>query len=169
MGNLVRPLQGHLQREHRRDERRALRLSSRAEFSSEWALVLIRDLSEHGLSLETEVDLQVGEIVTVDLPLAGPSDARIVWKKVDTFGGEFLAPIARSAISAALLRAPGSHPEGEMAATVEEITVGMKPTVEQLQDWKTEFERTGEVNGYRLVGFRQTSDGRTIAMVTKTN
>ena len=72
-------------------------------------------------------------------------------------------------VSAALLRAPGELPKNEIETTVEELPVGVKPTLEDLTNWKLEFDRTKGASGYRLVGFRQATDGMTIAMVTKTN
>lgn len=169
MGKFVRPLQGEILRESRSDRRRTLRLSARVSSSDAWAKVLIRDLSETGLMFETAVDLEVGEIVSVDLPFIGQSDARIVWKKLNSFGCQFLTPVSQTTISTALLRSPGKRPDNEIESTVEELPVGIKPTLEEMTQWKIEFELSKGANGYRIIGFRQSADGMTIAMITKMN
>jgi hypothetical protein len=169
MGKFVRPLHGEILRESRSDRRRTLRLSARVSSSDAWAEVLIRDLSESGLRFETAVDLEIGEIVSVDLPFIGQTDAKIVWKELNSFGCEFLTPVSQTTISAALLRSPGDRPENEIESSVEELPVGIKPTLEEMTQWKIEFERTKGARGYRIIGFRQSADGVTIAMVTKMN
>lgn len=169
MGKFARPLQGEIQREGRSDERRALRLSASVSSSDVWTQVLIHDMSETGLMFETAASLAIGEIVAVELPLITQTEARVVWQKENSFGCEFLTPISPTAVTAALLQAPGNLPESEIETTVEELPIGIKPSLEDMTRWKMEFERTKGALGYRLVGFRQASDGMTIAMVTKTN
>lgn len=169
MGKFVRPLKGEIQRENRSDERRTLRLSARVSSSSDWAQVLIHDLSETGLMFETSARLAIGEIVSVDLPYIGKSEARIVRKEGDTLGCEFLVPVSRKTVSAALLQASRDLRDSEIETTVEEFPVGIKPSLEDLTKWRLDFEQTKGAQGYRLVGFRQATDGMTIAMITKTN
>lgn len=91
--------------------RRSLRLevpaSSPRDASPENAgSALIRNLSERGLLIETAADLAIGETIHVDLPEAGASEARIVWRDGPFFGCEFLRPVSKAAVSAALLLAP---------------------------------------------------------------
>lgn len=85
--------------------RRSLSLEVRAS-PTDASSALIRNLSERGLLIETEADLAIGDTIEVDLPEAGASDARIVWCEGSFFGCEFLAPVPRAAVSAALLLAP---------------------------------------------------------------
>ncbi|QIG53181.1 PilZ domain-containing protein [Altererythrobacter sp. BO-6] len=169
MGKFVRPLQGEILRETRSDQRRTLRLSGRVSSSGEWAQAMIANMSETGLMFETLVDLAMGEIVSVDLPFIGSCDAKIVWNDGNLYGCEFLTPVSQHTISAALLQAPGDVRDSEIESTVEEMPIGIKPTLEELTEWKLEFEQTKGSSGYRLVGFRQAADGMTIAMVSKTN
>lgn len=169
MGKFVRPLQGEILRESRGDRRRTLRLSARVSSSDDWAQAMIGDMSETGLMFETSVDLAIGEIVSVDLPFIGRSDAKIVWKDGNSIGCEFLNPVSQNTISAALLQAPGDVQEGEIESTVEEMPIGIKPTLEELTKWKMDFEQAKGSKGYRLVGFRQAANGMTIAMVSKTH
>ncbi len=169
MGKLVRPLQGEILRENRGDERRTLRLSAKISTLGDWAQVLIHDLSEKGLMFETTAELAIGEIVSVELPFIGKSEAKIVRKYENSFGCEFLTPVSRKTVSAALLQASGDIRESEIETTIEEMPVGMKPSLEDLTRWKQNFEHTRGAQGYRLVGFRQAPDGMITAMVSKTN
>lgn len=118
---------------------------------------------------ETSADLATDEIVMVDLPFIGSSEARIVWRKEKSYGCEFLTPVSRTMVSAALLQASSNLSEPDAGARIEEMEVGIRPSLEEMTEWKVEFEATRGANGYRLVGFRQTKDGMTIAMVTKTH
>ena len=88
--------------------RRSLRLEVRAS-SDDASPALIRNLSERGLLIETAAGLAIGDTIHVDLPHAGPSEARIVWRDGSFFGCEFLAPVSKAAVSAALLLAPPEH------------------------------------------------------------
>ena len=72
--------------------------------------VLIHNLSEHGLRIETDASVQTDEIIRVELPEAGAVDARIIWTGGGFAGCRFLAPIPKAAVSAALLRSPATVP-----------------------------------------------------------
>ncbi len=85
--------------------RHILRLDVQASSSQNATRAVIRDLSERGLLVETTADLAVGETIQVDLPEAGPSMARVVWTKGSLFGCEFVNPVSKAAVSAALLLA----------------------------------------------------------------
>lgn len=94
------------------DTRRALRRSLQLEVkatSHGASSALIRNLSERGLLIETAADLAIGETLHVDLPEAGAVEARIVWRDGSFFGCEFLAPVSKAAVSAALLLAPANR------------------------------------------------------------
>jgi hypothetical protein len=86
--------------------RRSLRLEVRASSPKDASSALIRNLSERGLLIETATDLAIGETIHVDLPEAGASEARVIWREGSFFGCEFLTPVSRAAVSAALLLAP---------------------------------------------------------------
>lgn len=169
MGKLVQPLQAEILRDGRKAERRTLRLTASVSASDDWSKALIHDLSESGLMFETSTQLATDEIVLVDLPFIGASEARVVWQKGSSYGCEFLTPVSRTTVSAALLQTSADLAEPGSAASVEELEVGIRPSLEEMTKWKVDFEATKGANGYRLVGFRQTPEGMTIAMVTKTN
>jgi hypothetical protein len=67
---------------------------------------LVHNLSEMGLLIETSDDLTLGEIIQIDLPEACARAAKVVWQSDQLFGCQFEMPIARAAVSAALLRSP---------------------------------------------------------------
>lgn len=91
--------------EPRSAERRKLHLSSEAHAIHAGAIsTTIRDLSETGMLLETTAALDVGMVIAVNLPETGATDATVVWSSGPFFGCEFLTPLRRAAISAAILR-----------------------------------------------------------------
>ena len=91
----------------RRAARRALRLEvGTTSPSQEGIPTLIRNLSESGLLLETKARLSQGETVAVDLPEAGVTIAEVIWSDGGFYGCEFIRPVTKAAVSAALLRAP---------------------------------------------------------------
>jgi hypothetical protein len=96
-------------RAERRDNiRRTLRLVADVAYSRDSARVLILNLSESGVLIETAAVLVVGESLELELPQAGAVIARVVWQRGREFGCEFDAPVSKGAISAALLRSPPS-------------------------------------------------------------
>jgi len=119
--------------------------------------------------IETTAELMEGETILIDLPVAGSAEARIIWNREDYYGCEFLTPVTKAAVSAALLRTPFAPSDHATELRVEELTVGINPSVDELEAWRSEFEKTSGASGYQLLGFRQTSDGLVIAIVTKTN
>lgn len=86
--------------------RRTLRLEVSATSSQDAATALIHNLSESGLLMEATVDLQVGEVLQVYLPHAGATTALVVWSRGDFAGCEFVTPVSKAAVSAALLKNP---------------------------------------------------------------
>lgn len=86
--------------------RRSLSLEVRTSSPKDASSALIRNLSERGLLIETATDLAIGEKIHVVLPEAGASEARIIWRDGSFFGCEFLTPVSKAAVSAALLLAP---------------------------------------------------------------
>lgn len=148
--------------------RRRLRLATSGETPQDSVEVLIQDLSHTGLLIETDAELEVNEIFLVDLPEAGATEARIVRKEGSVFGCEFLTPISQAALSAAILQAsfPGPAPIGPH---IEEVPVAVSPSVDDITAWQAEFEETKGRLGYKLMGFRQTSDGLLLAIIAKTD
>ncbi len=126
--------------EGRRAVRRALRLEVEAISSTDAASTLIRNLSEQGLLIETTSDLAIGETIQVHLPQAGPCDARIVWAAGSLFGCEFLQPVSKAAVSAALLLAPTDRPEADARIELPAPVIG----AEQGQWPRYDFDRKAE-------------------------
>jgi hypothetical protein len=129
----------------------------------------VRNLSEIGMLLETDVDLRVGEIIVVDLPGASETEAQVVWQQDCSFGCAFLTPLPTAVISAALLQAPLSDPFGRsQLPEYEEFPIAISPSVDELASWKSSFERTRGAEGYRIIAYRQTSGGLMIAIASRT-
>jgi hypothetical protein len=76
--------------------------------------VLIHNLSPRGLLIETAADLWVGAEFELDVPEASDARARVLWRRGQFLGCEFLNPLPRSAVSAALLKNPGRSPEDQV-------------------------------------------------------
>lgn len=88
-----------------RAPRRKLQLEARSALGSGDATsVLVHNLSETGLLLESQVTLAVGEKIEIDLPQAGATSAKVIWAGSNLFGCEFDSPISAAALSAAQLR-----------------------------------------------------------------
>ena len=81
----------------RRAERKALDESARLRPNS-WSSVEIRmaDISELGFRAACEARLQVGGLVTLEVPGIGAVDAQVEWQRGNEFGARFLAPLPLS-------------------------------------------------------------------------
>ena len=103
----------------RRAARRSLRLEvGTTPSSQEGTPALIRNLSERGLLLETNTRLSPGEMIAVDLPEVGATVAEVIWSEGGFYGCEFIRPVTKAAVSAALLRAPAEF-DGPLTALPE--------------------------------------------------
>lgn len=90
--------------------RRTLRLAVDTSVAGDTAsTATIHNISETGLLLQTDVDLPIGEWISVDLPGAGSRPAQVVWESEHLFGCRFYEPVTPATVSAALLRAPFDH------------------------------------------------------------
>ncbi len=127
----------------------------------------VRNLSEGGMMLETDADMVVGDTLSVRLEGAISAEARIVWRQQQKYGCQFLEPIPTAVVSAALLQAPAELPgETHVEPRFEEFPIGLRPTIDELAAWKSEFTRTHAATGLRLVAFRQTEGGLLIAIAS---
>lgn len=111
------PLEGQLVTRHdagenRKEVRRRLHLHASGSANGGTGLsVLIHDMSESGLLLQTEGRLPLGERFEVILPLVGARWASVVWASGDFLGCQFEEPIGRAALSAAELRSEPPAPD----------------------------------------------------------
>lgn len=153
--------------ERRGQERWRVQLTSAASSGKSSRAVLIQDLSESGLMFSTAAPLALGETILIDLPEIGTTEAVVIWSKNDQYGCLFRRPIPANVISTAILRAPVAKSPAPADVRIEEFPIGAGLTVDQLASWKAEFERTHGSLGYRLVAFRQRSDGTTIAIAAQ--
>ncbi|WP_435416881.1 helix-turn-helix domain-containing protein [Parerythrobacter aurantius] len=85
--------------------RRTIRLAAEGmRANGEETLVRLHNISTGGLLLESDVALGEGEEVVVDLPHAGPTVAKVVWRSASLHGCRFLQPLPEAALSAAELQ-----------------------------------------------------------------
>lgn len=97
--------------ERRSSRRRKLSLEAEgAAAVSGGTQVMIHDLSEDGMLLESSVALRTGERLDLLIPEAGGAAATIVWSSGRFFGCRFETPLSTAAVSAALLRGPPQAP-----------------------------------------------------------
>jgi len=83
-----------------------LKLSLGAVLPSTGEEVVIHDLSATGILIQTSAMLKAADKLEVELPDVGATVAKVVWSSGDYFGCQFETPIAKAALSAALLRNP---------------------------------------------------------------
>jgi hypothetical protein len=131
--------------ERRSSRRRKLRLETDSSASPD-SRVIIHDLSEQGMLLESDAVLAVGEKLELFIPEAGSATAAIVWSSGHYFGCRFEKALASAAVSAALLRSPTSPSDEErkraiynavgelhsLARTVEQITDQVDRTIDEI-------------------------------------
>ncbi len=104
------PLAAHLQNpaariDGRRHPRRALHLETSGTLpDGVSANVTVHNISAAGLLLQTELELGVGEVLSLDLPQIGPVGAEIVWQSGSLYGCAFEQALGEAALAAAQLR-----------------------------------------------------------------
>jgi hypothetical protein len=108
--------QQHAGKASRAAERRSLKLQTRTRSASAGdVLVVVHNISPTGLLIEASQNgLAVGDSFTIDVPEAGLAESTVVWNSGRFFGCAFLEPIAKAAVSAALLR---GEPQPDAART----------------------------------------------------
>ncbi|TWJ09239.1 helix-turn-helix domain-containing protein [Altererythrobacter ishigakiensis] len=97
------------------------------------ANVEIHNISVTGLLLETNLPLNTGSRLDVDLPHSGPTGARVVWVGDGVFGCAFDQPISEAELGAVQLKSEAPLPPtiGQTQAANSNVTFGKK--LEQLR------------------------------------
>lgn len=88
----------------RRSSRRGVQLKVNRVDSGSPQELLVLNLSETGLLVQSSAALKVGQPIEVDIPHAGQRAATVVWDNGQLFGCQFDQPISRAAVSAAQLQ-----------------------------------------------------------------
>ena len=119
------------QRGGARAKRRELRLETRGELAGEATNVIVHNISETGLLVETGQPLMVGEWFTLTLPEAGPAEAEVIWASGKLHGCRFARPVGPAALSASQLRAAvaparADDPPAAQAAPSTGVTLGRR-------------------------------------------
>ncbi len=102
--------------DRRVSNRRQLTLHANGIFDSESTTVLIHDISETGMLLQSTGGVPVGEKIAVSLPEAGEVTASVVWCSGAFTGCEFESRLPKAVVSAALLRSAAPSPPGSRSA-----------------------------------------------------
>jgi len=129
------PLHAHLETstgapdghaEARRHPRRALRLDTSGELEDgSRANVTLHNISAAGLLIESDVDIAVGEVLTLILPEHGPVGAEIVWQSGRLFGCAFEQALGEAALAAAQLRGGNA-----LGAGSQQTDIGARPAAQ---------------------------------------
>lgn len=108
-----------------RAERRRLLLETQGALASGGATqVVLHNFSETGVLLESQVDLEIGEYIDIDLPEAPQARARVIWASGRLYGCAFEVPIPAATLSAAQLR---SAVQSDMALVPPPTPAGPSP------------------------------------------
>lgn len=111
----------------RRTVRRALMLDAVAHQDEvEASDISILNLSQTGMQMESQSSFAVGEIFYLHLPEIGATPAQIRWNDKHRYGCEFLTPVGKGVISAALLKSAFEIPEAEIQAVAEQKLAAMR-------------------------------------------
>ena len=107
--------------ERRSSPRRRLRLQTEgASATAAQTQVVIHDLSEDGLLVESAVPLATGDVLDVVLPEVGSAPAEVAWTSGRFYGCKFKEKVPTAVVSAALLRSPGGGASANPNAEVVE-------------------------------------------------
>ncbi|KHK93254.1 helix-turn-helix domain-containing protein [Novosphingobium malaysiense] len=96
----------------RANRRRLLLETQGALESGVAAKVLVHNVSETGLLLETDNELEIGDTIDVALPEAGTMRAHVAWASDRLYGCAFEAPLSPATLSAAQLRSAVQNKTG---------------------------------------------------------
>lgn len=125
-------LRANLETEPQTGERRSVarrRLRLQAEGASPSAgdsQVVIHDISEEGLLIESAVPLTDDETLEVLLPETGSAPAKVSWTSGHFFGCKFIEPISTAAVSAALLRSPAPNATDNRSEVVQKALIELE-------------------------------------------
>lgn len=113
----------------RTSERHILRLRvSDTDAPSETPEIVVSNLSAGGFSFRSPKALNVGTILTADLPEAGEVTASIKWASDDRYGCKFDRPLNTAELAAARLK---SQPTIVPISPVDVIETAPEPAIEQ--------------------------------------
>jgi hypothetical protein len=148
------PLFAHLEpekvkAERRSSRRRKLRLEAGPEAGSE-SRVVVHDLSERGMLLESAAAVGVGETLDLVIPEAGSAKATIIWNSGHYFGCRFEKPLTSAAVSAALLRSPPSPTDEERKRAIYNAVAELHSLARQVEQITDQVDRAiSEINAKR--------------------
>jgi hypothetical protein len=106
--------------------RQPLLLKLPAHLNGQRAELSARNISQTGFLAGTQAPVQLGDRLTLDMPELGAREAQVVWKSGAYLGCNFLEPLPRSAVSAAML-ASAILPKPVVTATAAPLETRIEP------------------------------------------
>ena len=100
-------------------------VSLESESSGNSGEAIVRNISLTGVLLETDRPVTMGQTVHIDLGAAGRQAAEVRWADGKLLGCQFLEPLAKARVSAALLQ--GSHPAQRQPTAQEQVPSPLTP------------------------------------------
>jgi PilZ domain len=152
--------------DRREKERHVLQLDVTLAANAQGIDAAVQDLSTAGLRIETEVSLEVGEDILVELVDTQSVEARVVWKNGNVYGCQFRDPIAKRVVGMVVLQAPFEEPLSGWTTQVEEVPLGKDIGVDLLAQWYADFEQRRTSSGEQLLGFRQVGN-HIVALISR--
>lgn len=135
--------------ERRSSRRRKLRLEV-GPAASPNSRVVVHDLSERGMLLESAAAVGVGETLDLVIPEAGSAKATIIWNSGHYFGCRFEKPLTSAAVSAALLRSPSSPSDEERKRAIYNAVAELHSLARQVEQITDQVDRAiNEINAKR--------------------
>ena len=134
-----------------RATRRVLHLEAEGQRAQGGAAsVLIHNVSASGLLLETATALREGETISIDLPLAGPTPAEVIWVSGQFHGCRFPAGLPLAVLSAMQLRS-------QAAPVAQPGLPAMPAPIESLREesFSARLERLRKMRGLSLAKIGQ--------------
>jgi hypothetical protein len=104
----------------------------------------------------------------MELPIIGPIQAVVIWRDGRSCGCRFLAQLPSSALYELLFIADTTL--GDLSANVygvTEIEIGTNLTIDEISDWKHDFEREERYRTWIFAGLRRREDGTFFAIIKK--
>jgi transcriptional regulator with XRE-family HTH domain len=114
--------------------------------------VVVHDMSETGLLLQTSAQLSVGERIEVVLPHAGATAASVVWGSNDFFGCRFEKRVSRATISASQLQGETQPGTGSSEASVVPAADLALPAADLDETLGVRLRRLRKARGISLIG-----------------
>lgn len=127
--------------------------------------VLVLDISETGLRIQSEFPFAIGDLIAVQFPGLPESSATVRWRDDNELGCEFVTPVSKAAVSAFILQASAVRDPLSREPDLIEVEVGDHFDATSIANFVEQCESDTRSAGKQIVGFRVTDDGKIIAIL----